>query len=561
MNAFPTLTRIIFLKLLFWVCLAFILKAEAAVAEPPEEIRISMELAQGFGDFTPFSGILRQLDDANPWKKSYPVPEGLPEHLSGKEVQLLYVTHDFVQHAWQSYITGTLDSAFVHNALNSWGVNPEQLTDQPLGLYTVLLSWVDEAGDAFVMYSDEAPYTFEDAEMFKVPAFSMQDTESQPLALPVNFEVYREGAVHRLQRNLRLNIPAGFNMPGIEGPVLFYGYYEHFKGELTIAGESFEAGLHNHFMSALFGEESDMLQVRSAGGEWSEPAKPGQFLKLGEHAYQFVSAAFDGSEVVLRYVPDYDEQRGTQAGMRALAFEQEDLSGELISLDEELGKWVFLDFWGTWCGPCIAEMPYLKEAWRLFLGDEFQFIGIANDTRETLERFVEEWELGWPQLISHGSETNALNELYGIRAWPTTMLLNDEGIITETSVRGFQLERRLSAEIGFDEIRAQRLLEGDVVVGIPEAVIADFVASAGAEAEELRVEVQGEGLPFRSRIPLYLHEGNWVRGLSADHDRMSGSGQTALELRIFVNGEPAELPLPGQFTNEEGEVRYRFELR
>lgn len=69
---------------------------------------------------------------------------------------------------------------------------------------------------------------------------------------------------------------------------------------------------------------------------------------------------------------------------------------------------------------------------------------------------------------------------------------------------------------------------------------------------EIRLQIQGDDLPFRSRIPLYRHNGAFVRGLDPAPDT------DEVEVRILLNGERVDLPLPGRFENEEGEIRYRF---
>ncbi len=522
-------------------------------AESPEEIRLQLQPKDGYGEFVPSSGLLRVLDESNPWIKSYPEIDFLPEQLHDRDVRVLYMVHNFVQHAWQSYKTGLLDSVFVHNALNAWGVHPERFTDQPLQLITVLLAWEDEAGDTYVMYSDTEPYTFEDSGVFQVPSYQMSDSESQPLALPVTFELYHEGQVHTMNSIIRLNKPSDLNMPDLDEPGLLRGYYQHYTTTFELGGEHWELALHNHFREPFYGEESDVVQVRRAGDAWSEPANPGQFVHFGEHAYQFVEASIDGSEVLLRHAPDFAERRGTQPGMRALGFKQESITGELISLDNQLSKWVFLDFWGSWCGPCIAEMPYLKEAWRLFEGDEFQFIGIAYDSREALNRFSDEWKMGWPQLISHPSESNELNELYGIRSWPTTFLLDPDGVIIDQSLRGFQLEEKLAAELGFDETRAERLREGRLLIEIPEELITLHL-SGEEDTGDVRVHIQGDDLPFHGLIPLYRYNGAFVRGLDP------GPDTDTVDVRILRNDEQVDLPLPSRFEDEEGEIRYRFQV-
>ena len=108
-----------------------------------------------------------------------------------------------------------------------------------------------------------------------------------------------------------------------------------------------------------------------------------------------------------------------------------DTNGNTFSLSSLRGKWVVLDFWATWCGPCIASMPHLKEYYQKYAG-KFEIVGIANQSEEeTWVKMVKEMELPWINVINPQNSTKEkdLTNVYGIEGFPTYIILNKEGKI------------------------------------------------------------------------------------------------------------------------------------
>ena len=102
-----------------------------------------------------------------------------------------------------------------------------------------------------------------------------------------------------------------------------------------------------------------------------------------------------------------------------------------------------LDFWGSWCGPCRASHPHLKELWEKYK-DQVVFIGIAQETSENVEENQKEWRkavkedgMEWTQILNNEGETDVV-KLYGISAFPTKILISPEGKILCKLVGGSQ---------------------------------------------------------------------------------------------------------------------------
>lgn len=133
-----------------------------------------------------------------------------------------------------------------------------------------------------------------------------------------------------------------------------------------------------------------------------------------------------------------DGQPSEWIGKQAPEFKVIDLNGEELTLDKYHGQVVLLDFWATWCGPCIAELPNVIATYEKYKNKKFQIVGISLDrSKPTLEAFIKEQDLEW---IHYFDQDGKIANQYGVTGIPSTFLLDGEGIIRMTNLRGQALE-------------------------------------------------------------------------------------------------------------------------
>lgn len=198
--------------------------------------------------------------------------------------------------------------------------------------------------------------------------------------------------------------------------------------------------------------DSVLTFLREAGTRHPDPEVQAEFLYGGlqvassadrretqKQFYTLLTSGHEGSRYAKQAERLFAPDSQIKAGKELPGFELPKLSDstETFAKSDFEGKTVLIDFWGTWCGPCIRAMPHLHEAYRKYGGEDFTILSVAvRDTREAVKQFrSQKWAMPWNHaFVPKGSDLQ--KKLWGrfdIRGLPAAILVGPDGQILDVN--------------------------------------------------------------------------------------------------------------------------------
>ena len=239
-----------------------------------------------------------------------------------------------------------------------------------------------------------------------------------------------------------------------DAPVLLFKVHPRYaQGTLYVKGKSYLFGICSYQVGDGYSYKTYpfILIDRNQNGVFEKGPLTHEFLmhskffEIEGEAFEIADVDTYGRWVRLRpyTVTNLDDayvDKGSISDKITEMWEATLITGEKIKLEELLGQYTLLDFWATWCKPCLNEIKYIKNILSRTSRNELQVVGVAiNDKKEKLNSAIEKYEIDWPQILD---EKDGLNKTYNVGGIPDPILLNPEGEIIERgpALRGKHLE-------------------------------------------------------------------------------------------------------------------------
>jgi peroxiredoxin len=164
---------------------------------------------------------------------------------------------------------------------------------------------------------------------------------------------------------------------------------------------------------------------------------------IARQVYETLLERYGESPTLRQKVRD-ELNRLAKVGTPAPRLAVKDVDGNTLRIDDFRGRYVLVDFWATWCAPCVAELPRLQAAYAKYHEAGFDVVGVSLDeTRAAVQDFIRTRKLPWRQ-VHNASCGGDFVEAFGVGAIPATFLLDPQGTIIRLELRGPALDQVLS---------------------------------------------------------------------------------------------------------------------
>ena len=406
-------------------------------------IELPLTVKKGYGPFeTGLRGLPTYRKDPNREMTCLEI-SGIPENWT--DVKMGDIETNVYQAVYQNYLLGNISKEKYESLQKAWRWEPDtvNLSKKPVKCKIAFAFGRDTTGELKMIVDTNNNYNLSDDDIFSPTEINGEkwgNIDSMALGNSINitYERFLENKIAKESAQL-------FIVHDSESGRFMYNFPQYAVAEINgrkigICSDYFANLSYNNPGIVLLNDsikEGDKVHYNSI-------LSKNEYLEVKNKLYKIIRVNLNRNALIIKKTNlPKNQLYSTQVGFKSFRFEGSDFKTKTsVSLNDLKGKYVLLDFWSVFCGPCIHEIPNMKGLYEKIDKTRFEIVGIVGDSPpDVLEKIINEKAITWPQILS--DDTNKIKEKYGISMYPTNFLLDTEGTIIAKNIRGKELENKI----------------------------------------------------------------------------------------------------------------------
>lgn len=428
---------IIFFKLIFVAIFLSSMFSCQKQKDKDDTIKIPLSWKKGYGSFAPgISSINSYANNSedNPLTKTFLQLTGKPKGWT--DLKFGHIELNAHQSLFQNYVLGNIDKDqfLALGEEYGWKTDSLKLSKEPIKSRVGLVYGKDSDGKVKVVVDANNNLDLSDDKVITPYQGMLSDTSLlKNHSVTVSYQSYVSGKI--INRKSQVTI-----MDFAEG-LIVYNIAQYAVADFN--GNKI-AVIPYGFTNTSFNKAHAVVLDDSISGDDRQRYTLNEFININDDIYQYCGVN-ENEELILKKMELEKDAKiySNQVGYHLLPFKYFDVTTKVpVDLNKLTGKYVFVDFWATWCVPCLKEMPHYKEIYDKVDRSKFEIVGIVGDSKyEVVLKTIKKHEMNW--LTAHPEDSKKMTKDYNVESYPTSYLVNPEGKIIAEGLRGKGLDEKL----------------------------------------------------------------------------------------------------------------------
>ncbi|GHT72627.1 hypothetical protein AGMMS50262_01890 [Bacteroidia bacterium] len=216
---------------------------------------------------------------------------------------------------------------------------------------------------------------------------------------------------------------------------------ETFASNIEARYEVLQTELKNSYITFVKNNPNSQVSLGILAELNQQSENPAEYIAL----LKGLSPELQNQESGKALAKQLQSQMATAVGAIAPDFTQKDTNNKPVHLTDFRGKYLLIDFWASWCGPCRRENPHVVRSYQKYKDKNFEILGVSLDNnKQAWLNAIAKDQLTWPQVSDLNGWQNAVAVQYQIFSIPKNLLLDPNGVIIAKNLRGEELAAKLS---------------------------------------------------------------------------------------------------------------------